>query len=168
MELLSLINFDNLSEDEVKNFEVRHSVRAVIFNEDDRIAFVHASRVGYYKLPGGGIEAGEAKIAAVGRECKEEVGCDIIIGEPIGMITEYRKQFNQVQHSYTYFATCTGEPSEPNYDQYEIDQGFEPLWVTLDEALALLNQSTDIDYMGRHVVARDTIFLQRANQLLKK
>ena len=56
MKQLKLINPENVSEEEVKNYSVREAVRAVVFDEDKKVALLYVSKENYYKIPGGGIE----------------------------------------------------------------------------------------------------------------
>jgi hypothetical protein len=53
MKQLKLINPENVSEEEVKNYSTREAGRAVVFNENKNIALLYVSKENYYKLPGG-------------------------------------------------------------------------------------------------------------------
>ncbi len=53
MRQLKLINPENVSEEEVKNYSTREAGRAVVFDEDKNVALLYVSREDYYKLPGG-------------------------------------------------------------------------------------------------------------------
>jgi len=72
MKQLKLINPENVSEEEIKKYLVREVGRAVVVDEDKKIALLYVSKENYYKLPGGGIEEGEDKISALKRECLED------------------------------------------------------------------------------------------------
>ncbi|MBQ2032672.1 MAG: NUDIX domain-containing protein, partial [Lachnospiraceae bacterium] len=55
----------------------RPSARGII-EKDGKFLLMHSRKFGYYKFPGGGIEAGEDPIQALIREVGEETGCVVI------------------------------------------------------------------------------------------
>jgi 8-oxo-dGTP pyrophosphatase MutT (NUDIX family) len=59
----------------------RDIVGAFIFSADNELLLGKSVKGGVYQdqwiVPGGGVEAGETKLEAVGREAKEEVGLDV-------------------------------------------------------------------------------------------
>ncbi|MFD0066920.1 NUDIX domain-containing protein [Streptomyces sp. NPDC056637] len=66
---------------------LRHSVRAVVLDEDDRIllcrfAIPEPARTVVWAAPGGGIEPGERGLAALRRELQEEVGLSVRTDPP--------------------------------------------------------------------------------------
>lgn len=58
----------------------RQAVRVVLLDSNRQVAIINVQKFGYYKIPGGGIEAGETLIMTAKREVKEETGykCKII------------------------------------------------------------------------------------------
>lgn len=70
---------------------------------DGRVAVVHTPR-GYF-LPGGGLEGGEDHRACIRRECLEEMGYTVTVGEHIGSADVYARHerigyFHPIQHYY--------------------------------------------------------------------
>jgi 8-oxo-dGTP diphosphatase len=63
----------------MSSLELRHSVRAVVLDEDDRILLCRfaipepAGRI-VWAAPGGGVERGETLLVALRRELREEIG----------------------------------------------------------------------------------------------
>jgi ADP-ribose pyrophosphatase YjhB (NUDIX family) len=63
----------------------RISVKALIVEGDRILVPMHRDDAGvYYILPGGGQEPGETLSAALERECREELGVDVTVGELVG------------------------------------------------------------------------------------
>ena len=148
-----------------KGFDVRGAARAVIFDNKNLIPILFVSKYGYHKLPGGGIEKGENKLKALAREIKEETGCTAeIIGE-VGVIIEDRFEFNLKQTSYCYFGNVIRK-GKSDLEQDEIDEGFELVWMTLDEAIKKCKKDKPTDYEGKFIRDRDLTFLRKTRQLL--
>jgi 8-oxo-dGTP pyrophosphatase MutT (NUDIX family) len=165
MENLKLINPENVSEEEVKNYKVREAVRAIVFDEDGKIALLHVTKENYYKLPGGGIEDNEDKMKALERECLEEIGCNIEVINEIGFIIEYRRIFNLKQTSYCYLAKIKGLKGIPDFTDDEKKDGFEQVWLSYSEALQALIKSKAISIEGNaYIVPRDITFLKKAEK----
>lgn len=71
----------------------RRAARAVIFDAAGKVALLHTERLGYWKLPGGGIEEGEDWQQALLREALEEIGYPVKLRpvDPL-MLIEWRGQ----------------------------------------------------------------------------
>lgn len=168
MKQLKLINPENVSEEEVKNYPVREAGRAVVFDEDGKVALLFVAKENYYKLPGGGIEGGEDKMTALQRECQEEIGCDVEVLNEIGFIVEYRKIHTLKQTNYCYLAKVKGEKGTPDYTDDEKENGFKQVWLPYEEALKTITETKANNIEGgSYIVPRDTAFLKEAKNYLK-
>lgn len=64
----------------------RVSVKALIVDRGRLLLPLHRDGAGlYYILPGGGQEAGETVAAALVRECREELGVEVAVGDLLGV-----------------------------------------------------------------------------------
>jgi 8-oxo-dGTP pyrophosphatase MutT (NUDIX family) len=84
----------------VSEWKERKTVKILLLNDRDELAFVTNPIHGFYLLPGGGIEKGEDTFSAADRECQEEVGYSTINPRILGYIKEWRArdgiQYNTV------------------------------------------------------------------------
>lgn len=134
-------DFDRQSTpDKWPNYRVRPGARAVLLNDWGEIALMHVSKLGYYKLPGGGIDEGESIIEGLMRELSEEVGVvSAKIVAEIGEVDEYRDAFETKAEHYAFLVQLTDILDKPTRTQKEIDQGYKTVWVKgLDEAIKLV------------------------------
>ncbi len=84
-----ILNPENVTDSEVLTYEKRISVRALVFDDQNRIALMNLTKRGYYKLPGGGMEPGEDEESSLRRECLEELGRRIEISRKFAKVVEY-------------------------------------------------------------------------------
>ena len=150
-----------------KSYRLRKAGRAILFNNKQQIALQYVTKNTYHKLPGGGVDGVETIKEALNREVQEEVGCDLKTRDILGVIIEYRNKFNILQISYCYLADVDGKIGTPSYEKEEIEQGFKLIWVSLDEAIDLLEKDAPKNYEGRFIQLRDLTFLKRARQEIK-
>ena len=167
MEQLLLLNPEYASEEEAAQYPVREAARAIVLDADKNVALLRVANKNYYKLPGGGIENGEDRTAALQRECMEEIGCSVEIVGEVGSVVEYRKMFGIKQISYCYVARVKGEKGTPALTPEELSAGFEPVWIPYDEAVRLMSTSGAAGVEGRdYIVPRDTLLLREAGKFL--
>jgi len=144
----------------------RAASRAILMN-NGKIALMNVTKHSYHKLPGGGIEKGEDKKRALKRECQEEVGSEIEILDEIGSIVEYRKIFKLKQISYCYLAKLKGNKGNPSFTDEEVEGNFEPVWLSLEDALQAISKNVATSIEGSaYIVPRDTVFLEESRKYL--
>lgn len=137
--LLTIYRQPNLNLDTSHKMK-RTAYRAIIFNQD-RLLVIQSQKYGEIKFPGGGKEPNESAFDVLKREVLEETGYRIkraIV--PFGSTLEYSEDhFTDyelfIQDSRYYLCDIYPEAVEPNYFDYEIDYGYYPKWVTLEEAI---------------------------------
>ncbi len=160
MNYIGTINPRGVSDSEVATYSLRTAVRAVVFDEADNIALLHLTRDSYYKLPGGGVEAGEDFEAALRRECFEEIGCAITDIQPIGYTEEYWQEDTEKQTSHCFTAKLVGEKGTPALTESEQERGFVTIWLPIDEAIKKLETCIPTHWEGDYIPARELVFLQ--------
>lgn len=172
MDLLKTISEQEIYPDhkcnEEKKNNYRKAVRGVVFDEENKVGLINVSKHNYYKLPGGGVEGSESDEDALNRECAEELGCNVDIGLGVGKILEHRDRINTDQESFCYLAKINGKKWQQKLVGYEIEDGFEPVWVGIDEAIRLVENSNPDTYDGPFIKIRDLVFLKTAKKLIKK
>lgn len=165
MDLLLEIKNDKLS---INPKTHREAARAVLFDDDNLIPLLFVSKYNYHKLPGGGIDKGEKQSEALIRECLEEIGCTIHITGELGKIVEHRTKYDMKQTSYCYYGDIVSKQGPPNFTEKEIKEGFEVVWMTLDDAITQIEKDVPINYEGSFIKERDLTFLKKMKQSLKK
>lgn len=169
------VGFENL---EYKTQKSRTASRGIVVN-GDKIALLYKSNKNEYKLPGGGIENDEEPTEAFKREILEETGCEVEIIEKLGTSEEFKSHTNFYQLSHIFLAKLIKDTNQLNLTEKEINEGSKPIWVTLDEAITLVNSSfdklkestydkCDNVYSTRFVIKRDLKILTEYKKILNK
>jgi 8-oxo-dGTP diphosphatase len=120
----------------------RHAVRAVILRGHE-LLMIHSTKVGDYKFPGGGVDQNESHGQALIREVREECGMSLLhVGDEICRVIEYDLPMEQEYDAFkmtSYYYQCKVQDGfgSQKLDDYEVDLGFEPVWITLDRAMEL-------------------------------
>ncbi|MCW1918865.1 NUDIX hydrolase [Rhodobacter sp. KR11] len=119
----------------------RPGVYAVLVRGDQVLLTHQAEPIPEFQLPGGGIDPGEAPIAALHREVYEETGWHISTPRFVGMyrrftyMPDYDKWAEKVCAIYVARPTlCMGPPSEA---------GHTAIWTEAGSALSLLTNQGD-------------------------
>lgn len=116
----------------------REAVRGII-RDEKKILLIYSEKNGDYKLPGGGVEEGETYKEALIREVLEEAGYRVEVLEEALKVMEYDEgQFDDCdifKMLSIYFNCKIVKKMEQNLDSYELEMGFIPVWIGIDEAI---------------------------------
>ena len=124
---------------------LRNSAKAVIIEDGRLLVIVNQGKNGrYHILPGGGQEGGETLHEALRRECLEEIGADIEIGELL-YLREYIGRNHEFvaddggAHQVEFMFACRLK-TRPSHDAATVPDtwqvGIE--WMPLDELESVL------------------------------
>ena len=131
MEKLLILDLKNYTDD--MPVCEKYAVRAVIIKQG-KLA-MQISKLGEYKIPGGGVEESENFESALIREVKEETGLlverDSII--ELGEIQEirednYKKGQKYICHSYYYTCKVKDETVAAQMTENEKEKGYQFIW----------------------------------------
>jgi ADP-ribose pyrophosphatase YjhB (NUDIX family) len=143
----------------------RETSRGVVLKNNE-VAILYLPDLKLYKLPGGEILNGESTKNAFSRNVLEETGftCDNI--RELGKIIEYKNKYGQIQHSYCFIANAKIQ-KDTITRKIENDQDkFRIMWVTIDDAIALLKESSPLEYTPKFIRVRDMSILFLAKDIL--
>ena len=125
----------------------RPSARAIIERADGKVLVMHSRKYDYYKFPGGGIEDGETPEEALIREVREESGYLVkpeTIEEYGSVLRRNRDDKDPEaifeQQNYYYFCEIGDERVPIVQEDYEIEEGFEPVWVVFLTSVMVKNR----------------------------
>ena len=150
----------------------RQIVRAIVFDDEGRLYFTRITRDDHFgkatliETSGGGVERGEELLPAIHRELREELGAEVEVLCPIGVVSDYYNLIHRhnVNHYYLCRALTFGErhlmPDEIH------DFHMSTLRLTPDEAEAeyLRLSCTPI---GRLIANRELPILERAREIME-
>lgn len=120
---------------------IRNSAKAVILNESKVLLTKNIDREGaFYLFPGGGQDHGETLVKAVQRECIEETGAAVVVGDLLH-IREYigknheHAAFDAGVHQIEYYFLCKltddsmefSVPTNPDSHQISVE------WVDITQ-----------------------------------
>lgn len=122
---------------------------AAAIERDGRLLFVHHTGGDQYLFPGGKVEAGETHEEALVRECREEIGVQVSVGEKL--YQSYRVYFGQLKRVHIYRASLP-DGMEPK--NMEPDKHAEVVWREAKRSNDEREAASDIE-MNRFLMVRD-------------
>lgn len=155
------------------SFTDRLTGKAVVFDRNN-LALIGNKVNSFYLLPGGGIEEGESIEEGVVRECLEEIGYQVKLIEPLGVVEDYRQREKRHKISHCYIAEVVGEKGNQKLTESEKRNGLHVIWVSLAEAIKILtgqakqlrNGEVTFYNTGFNIV-QDKLFLEKTRELTK-
>lgn len=155
-------------------FEDRLTGKAVVFDNENKMALVGTKVNSFYQLPGGGIDQGESIENGIIRECLEEIGCNVSLEHEIGEIDDYRNRDKKHCINYCYTARLIGDKGELTLTEDEEKNGLHVIWVPLDKAIGILEKEVEQVKRGEVTfyntafnILRDYKFLKEAQSISK-
>lgn len=150
-------------------FKDRLAARAILLDDDGRVALINSTKRGCYKLPGGGVDEGELVREALEREVIEEAGYKVEVLKSLGKTVEHRHEYGQNNISYAYI--CRAQDFVGNsLMEDEIEDGFELEWFDdIDAAIEAVKaiDTSDAYYPVKFFTARELAILQSARPLIR-
>ena len=164
---------------DIKDYEAgykvycRPSARGIIL-QGDKIALVYSGREHYYKFPGGGIQGGEDKKAALVREVREETGLVVIpdsIREFGSVLLRQKsdKLENTIFEQENFYYICDVEAANigQELDEYEREAGFVLRVLPIDEAICANDEYHSDNYFDEIMIKRELRVLRMVKVQMK-
>lgn len=172
MNLLEVIK-DNDFPENLHAVRTREASRAIVFDDTGLIPILFVSKYEYHKFPGGSINLNESRLEALEREVKEETGCGIQVKGEVGEIIEYRSKENFEieshlrQKSYCYSGKIISK-GEPNFTEEEKRDGFELVWMNLEQAIYRIENDKPNNFEGAFIKKRALTFLNKVKYMIRR
>ncbi len=114
-----------------------HRVRAIIIKDNKLLSIKRVKEdCAYFVFPGGKVELTEDFETALKRECQEELGVEVEVGEKLATKRFDREEIKQLEHFY-FCKILSGKLGTGDGPEYNINSGYdgshEIEWLKLEE-----------------------------------
>lgn len=143
---------------------VRRTARAVLFNSERNLALQWLPDFKVHILPGGGVKFKENIAMALDREINEETGWNLQVYDELGEVIEHRTKEGKMEHSFCFLANTIGIQKKKRLTKKEKKLKVEIKWMSITDALKLINSEKPRNYKGKFLHERTLVFLNEAKK----
>lgn len=124
---------------EPASYNKRVTVKAIVVNDAEQLAFVTVSAHEYLLLVGGGADEDDL-VKEVERECIEELSWRVQVEDEIGVVKEFRRRNAKEYETHYFFAKAI----EPTHDDHrtasEKKNELSVVWIDKKDVLRMLEK----------------------------
>lgn len=140
----------------------RKACRGIILDENNLLPLIFVWKDNYHKLPWWWIEWDEEKIQALKREIREETWCEIENIQEVWSVIEQNSTWEQISYCYIWKIV---KKWNQQYTPEEIDKWYIVKWVTIKEALSIIEKDLPRTVGGKWRQQRDFYIVQEINNI---
>ncbi|MDQ6421625.1 hypothetical protein RB620_19545 [Paenibacillus sp. LHD-117] len=166
---LGISDRDNTARRHGGRFWFSQTVVGVVYNDQHQIVMIHRND-DHYGLPAGNSGPGEETSHVLRLEL-DKLGAGAWTVEPadeLGLVIEYRDSLESIQFAYGFTAHASVRISDfhTEADSILLHEALEEeanlvKWMSVHEAIALLNRHSPNSYEGKFIQARDLTLLKQ-------
>lgn len=158
------VSFDLKNYDLDGEKEIRTAARGIV-KQNGKYLMVTSNK-GDFKFPGGGVKEGESLLDAMCREMQEETGFSVQAGSAAPWLVVHERRKGLVvelleMDSHYFFCQIDGCQGELGREGYEIDEDQRPVWMDLEEALAINRRLEESGFTGAPWLLREIKVMER-------
>lgn len=119
---------------------IRNSAKALIVENNNLLLLKHIDQLGFwYTIPGGGQNPGETLVEALNRECLEEIGVEVEIGdlqyirEYIGINHEFHEHDGDAHQVEFLFECSIKDGNKPRFGSSPDESQIAVEWIPLPD-----------------------------------